>query len=156
MYAQKTQKKKMEPFVIIHPYWIYLVQIRLCNVQYTAKLTVDDTGIVVHNVELAMPVDGGVDQLGNVVFLRHIAVDIAYVFAEFVGEFLANFVLDIGDYDFCSIFMKNSHCTSSNPACTARDDRHLPFQSEKSDIALLIIEPFFLSVIFVLFIYLFC
>lgn len=109
----------------------YLVHVSFGNVEYAAQRTVDDAGVAVHDVELAVPGDGGVHQIADVFLLGDVAVHVANVLAEFIGDFLARFVLDIGDHHFRSVFMKNANCASSDPACPAGDNRHLPFQSEK-------------------------
>ncbi|PON43714.1 hypothetical protein PanWU01x14_271670 [Parasponia andersonii] len=103
------------------------VKVRLGGVQNAAEGPVDYAGVIEHHVELSMLGHDGVDEVNDVVFHLDVAVDEGGVFAEVVGDGLAFVVLNVGNDDFCSVFMEYFNCTCSYPSCTAGYYCHLAF-----------------------------
>ena len=92
----------------------------------------DGTGVVEHDVEPAVRLDGGLHGSLDVCFVGDVATDEGSdpaVGADVVADLSAFVVLDVGHDDLGAVASEQSGGALADAACAARDDRHLPLQS---------------------------
>ena len=98
---------------------------RLCGHVFDAIAGPARSGIIEQDIEATKGFSGGIDRLGNIGLLGHIAVDIAQKVTETGLEHGALFILQIGANHLRAFSDKELDRAKANAGTTARNDRNL-------------------------------
>lgn len=86
-----------------------------------------DSGVVEHDVEVAVEGDGEINRVSDVGFFRDVALDKGCVWSELVGGLVAEFVVDVGDDDLGAVLNELGGCRLADAASSACYKRNLVF-----------------------------
>ena len=90
----------------------------LCRRRRNRTNCANNTGVVVHDVQLAEMRHRGVDHIGDLVLYGHITVHIDGCITKFIRKRLTRIVLDIAHDNFATFFYETPGRACTKPACS--------------------------------------